>query len=133
MNEKKHRETSKILLWTIIALSSVFSTVALILAYLSGELAVTVPVVGGIWSVAVPVAIGFYSDKAKAENEIKLQMLMQAPSEELLQVQQQLTVAQDANKKLKSERDAAKREVSQLKQRLTPLEEIIRNASPGTA
>ena len=31
-----------------------------------------VTVVGGLWGASVPVAIGCYSDKAKAKNEIKL-------------------------------------------------------------
>jgi hypothetical protein len=81
MPNKKPRETSKMLLWTVIVLSSVISMTALILAYLGGEFGVTVPVVGGIWSGAVPVAVACYSDKAKAENEIKLQQMRTPPQE----------------------------------------------------
>ena len=134
--EKKSRETSKVLLWTVIALSCMFSIVSLILAYLSGELGITITVIGGLWSAAVPVAIGCYSDKAKAENEIKLQMIMQAPPPELLQAQEELSAAQEQlaaaqaeSRKMKSERDAAKKDAAQLKQRLTPLEELIRQSA----
>ena len=69
---KKHRETSKMLLWTIIALSAVFSVAALVLSCIFGELGVTITVIGGLWGASVPVVIGCYSDKAKTENEIKL-------------------------------------------------------------
>jgi uncharacterized protein (DUF3084 family) len=131
--EKKRRETSKVLLWTVVILSSVFSVTAMILAYMAGEFGVTVTVIGGLWSAAVPVAIGCYSDKAKAENEIKLQMLLNKPPE-LEELRARLVASEAANKKLKTERDKAKSEATQLKQRLTPLEEIIRQAQqPGEA
>ena len=133
MEKQKTRETSKILLWTVIALSCMFSVASLILAYLAGELGITITVIGGLWSAAVPVAIGCYSNKAKAENEIKLQMMLQGPPPELLQAKEQLATAQAKNKKLTSERDAARKEAAALRARLTPIEDIIANAQATPA
>jgi len=131
--EKKRRETSKVLLWTIVTASLAISVVSMVLcAWLAvDQLGIAITVIGGLWSGAVIAAIGFYSDKAKAENEIKLQAMVQAPSEELLQAREQLAAALGDNKKLKTERDAAKKEALQLKQRLSPLEEIIRQSTKG--
>ena len=133
MFEKKRRETSKVLLWTIVTASLAISVVSMVLcAWLAvDQLGIAITVIGGLWSGAVIAAIGFYSDKAKAENEIKLQAMVQAPSEELLQAREQLAAALGDNKKLKTERDAAKKEALQLKQRLSPLEEIIRQSTKG--
>ena len=73
MAEKK-RETSKVLLWTIVTASLAISVVSMVLcAWLAvDQLGMAITVIGGLWSGAVIAAIGFYSDKAKAENEIKL-------------------------------------------------------------
>ena len=139
MIEKKKRETSKMLLWTVLSLSALFSIAALVLSSLFGGFEATVTVIGGVWSAAVIAAIGFYSDKAKAENEIKLQALLNSPPE-LAELREQLAAEQAAGRKLKAERDKAKKEAeqakgeaAQLRQRLTPLEQIIRDAQqPGT-
>jgi len=71
---KKKRETSKMLLWTVIALSAFFSLLGLAMCALwaRDQFGMAITVVGGLWGASVPVAIGCYSDKAKAENEIKL-------------------------------------------------------------
>ena len=126
MAEKK-RETSKVLLWTIVTASLAISVVSMVLcAWLAvDQLGMAITVIGGLWSGAVIAAIGFYSDKAKAENEIKLQAMMQAPSEEEARLREQLVAAQAEAKKMKTERDTARKEVSDLKKRLTPFEQII--------
>ena len=135
MAEKKRRETSKVLLWTIVTASLAISVVSMVLcAWLAvDQLGMAITVIGGLWSGAVIAAIGFYSDKAKAENEIKLQAMMQAPPVELLQAQDQLAAAQAEIKKMKGERDTARKEAAALKSRLTPLEEIIRQSTKGEA
>lgn len=135
MKEKKRRETSKVLLWTIVTASIVISVVSMVLCALLAvdQLGMAITVIGGLWSGAVIAAIGFYSDKAKAENEIKLQAMMQAPPVELLQAQDQLAAAQAEIKKMKGERDTARKEAAALKSRLTPLEEIIRQSTKGEA
>ena len=71
---KKRRETSKVLLWTIISLSAFFCLLSLTLCaiFAPDQLGTAAMTVGGLWGASVPVAVGFYSDKAKAENEIKL-------------------------------------------------------------
>jgi len=130
---KQGPETSKILLWSVIGLASVISIASLVLAYMSHDFDVTVTVIGGLWGASVPVAIGCYSDKAKAENEIKLQQIMQGPPPELTQAQSDLSDAMADNKKLKADLASAKKENGQLKQRLTPLEEIIKQAQTGTS
>jgi len=73
-NTSKRRETSKVLLWTIIASALAISVTCLVLcAWLAVEqLGIAITVVGGMWAAAVPVEIGCYSDKAKEENIIKL-------------------------------------------------------------
>ena len=132
--DKKRRETSKMLLWTVLSLSALFSIAALVLSSQFGGFDATVTVVGGVWSAAVIAAIGFYSDKAKAENEIKLQATLSTPPPELAELRAQNTDMEATIKKLRAERDKARNEVAQLKQRLTPLEQIIRDAQqPGTS
>ena len=59
--------------------------------------------------------------------------MMQSPPVELLQAQEQLAAALTDAKKMKGERDAAKKEAAALKQRLTPLEELIRQTAQQQA
>ena len=111
--EKRRRETSKVLLGTIVAASVIISMASMVLcAWLAvDQLGIAITVIGGIWSGAVIAAIGFYSDKAKAENEIKLQAMLQAPPEELTQAQAERDAALAGEKKMKAERDKARKEV----------------------
>jgi len=133
--EKKRRETSKVLLWTIVSLSAFFSALSLVLcaAWARDDLSTTVSIVGGVWSAAVIAAIGFYSDKAKAENEIKLQRLLNGPPPELEELRVQNAALEAANKKLKTERDKARKEADQLKTEQTAVARFFEKAQqPGT-
>ena len=119
---KTRRETSKVLLWTVIALSSLFSMAALVLCaiWAADQLGVAVTVVGGLWGASVPVAIGCYSDKAKAENEIKLSQAgqLEALQGRLDEISAAMQGLQEEIAALRAENNALKRKNTQLEKRL---------------
>ena len=60
------------LVWTIVVLSFLLAAAILILGFLSGDFQMAMPVAAGLFAAPSASALGFYSNKAKAENEIKL-------------------------------------------------------------
>jgi len=106
----------------------VFSVVTLILGYLSRDtidFGMIVTAVGGLWSASVPVAIGCYSDKAKAENEIKLS---QAGQLEVMQTR--LDAISQSMAALQEEVSALRKENNALKRQNKVLENKPRRESP---
>jgi septal ring factor EnvC (AmiA/AmiB activator) len=123
----KH-ETSKVLLWTVIVAAAFFSAVCLALVAIFGgadALGMTVTAVGTIWAAAVPVAIGCYSDKAKAENEIKLSQSgqLEAVQAKLAEISGQLASMQAEIAALRQENNALKRRNTALEKKLKQQED----------
>jgi|GEM_PF-4344146 len=72
---KKKRETSKMLLWSVVIGTGVFCAASMIIAVWTRDVTVigiVITAVIGLGGVALPVVANAYSEKAQAENVIKL-------------------------------------------------------------
>jgi len=70
----KRRETSKMLLWSVVVGTGVFCAASMIIAVWTRDVTVigiVITAVIGLGSIALPVVANAYSEKAKAENIIK--------------------------------------------------------------
>jgi len=109
--QRKYRETSKMLVWTIIFLSFFLSAGTLVLGYLTENFTIAAPAAAGQW-VAMVSAFWCYANKAKAENTIKLQ----ESSPALKQMQDKLVVALADNEDLLAALSVARGEIAMLRQ-----------------
>ena len=95
MAKNKRRETSKLLLWTVVITAIVFTAAAMIVAVIRRETSVVMPIVCGGAITAIDIAVRSYNDRAAAKDQVDLKRMetLEAENAELKAKAEELRAA----------------------------------------